>query len=174
MSRAGWQGRPDAVEKQLVGQRRRYGSPARSPTVEWLDVDPAGLSPVVLVAAGFFTTRSWYRPIASALRTRGAAEVVTAAVDPLDWVLCAVRGLGPVTTRVGRALLRPGEASAADPASRGAPVLLVGHSARGCATGQPSRKRKGCGMIGTWSGIPLRNLRGHASSASRRSQLIPG
>jgi hypothetical protein len=69
--------------------------------------------------------------MASAMRARGAAEVVIAPVYPPDWILCAVRGLGPVTTRVGRALLRAGEASAAHRASRGAPILLVGHSAGG-------------------------------------------
>jgi len=97
----------------------------------WRDVDPADLAPVVLVVGGFLTTPGWYRPLAAALRARGAAEVVIAPVYPPDWILCAVRGVGPVTTRVGHALLRAGEASAADPASRGAPILLVGHSAGG-------------------------------------------
>jgi len=100
-------------------------------TGDWRDADPADLSPVVLVAGGFLTTPGWYRPMAAALRARGAAEVVIAPVYRPDWVLCAVRGLGPVTTRVGRALLRAGEASAASPASRGAPILYVGHSAGG-------------------------------------------
>ena len=100
-------------------------------TGDWRDVDPADLSPVVLVAGGFLTTPGLYRPIAAALRARGAAEVVIAPVYPPDWILCAVRGLGPVTTRVGRALLQAGEASGADPAGRGAPILYVGHSAGG-------------------------------------------
>ena len=69
--------------------------------------------------------------MAAALRDRGAADVVVAPVYPPDWVLCAVRGLGPVTTRVGRALLAAGARSAANPASRGAPILFVGHSAGG-------------------------------------------
>lgn len=100
-------------------------------STDWRDLDPAGLSPVVLVAGGFLTMPGWYLPLAAALRARGAAEVVIAPVYPPDWVLCAVRGLGPVTTRVGRALLRAGEASAAHPASKGAPILYVGHSAGG-------------------------------------------
>ncbi len=100
-------------------------------TATWPDVDPADLSPVVLVVGGFLTTPGWYRPMAAALRARGAAEVVIAPVYPPDWVLCAVRGLGPVTTRVGRALLDAGDRSVADPASRGAPILYVGHSAGG-------------------------------------------
>jgi len=97
----------------------------------WLDVDPADLAPVVLVAGGFLTTPGWYRPMAATLRNRGAAEVVIAPVYPQDWVLSAIRGLGPVTTRVGRALLDAGGRSAASRASRGAPVLYIGHSAGG-------------------------------------------
>ena len=97
----------------------------------WREVDPGDLAPVVLVAGGFLTTPGWYRPLAASLRERGAAAVVVAPVYPPDWVLCAVRGLGPVTTRVGRALLGAGEASRAQPSSRGAPILYVGHSAGG-------------------------------------------
>jgi len=97
----------------------------------WPEIDPADLLPVVLVVGGFLTTPGWYGPMAPALRARGAAGVVIAPVYPPDWILCAVRGLGPVTTRVGRALLAAGVLSAADPASRGAPILYVGHSAGG-------------------------------------------
>ncbi len=93
--------------------------------------DPADLAPVVLVAGGFLTLPRWYEPMATALRERGAADVVIAPVYPQDWVLAAVRGLGPITTRVGRALLAAGERSAANPVSRGAPVLFIGHSAGG-------------------------------------------
>jgi hypothetical protein len=99
--------------------------------LSWLDADPADLAPVVLVAGGFLTTPGWYHPMAAALRDRGAADVVVARVFPPDWILSAVRGLGPVTTRVGRALLEAGERSAARPASRGAPILYLGHSAGG-------------------------------------------
>ena len=102
-----------------------------NPQAPWLDVEPADLSPVVLVAGGFLTAPGWYRPMVAALRARGAADVVVARVYPPDWVLSAVRGMGPVTTRVGRALLGAGERSAASPASRGAPILYVGHSAGG-------------------------------------------
>ncbi len=100
-------------------------------TGKWAGVDPADLAPVVLVVGGFLTPPGLYRSMAAELRARGAAEVAIAPVYPPDWVLCAVRGLGPVTTRVGRALMRAGEASAASPASRGAPILYVGHSAGG-------------------------------------------
>lgn len=104
-----------------------------APVAAWLDpaVDPADLAPVVLLAGGFLTTPGWYRPLAAALRARGAADVVVAPVHPPDWILAAVRGLGPVTTRVGRALLEAGQRSAANPTSAGAPVLYVGHSGGG-------------------------------------------
>jgi hypothetical protein len=106
---------------------------ATPPAPTWLDpsVDPAELAPVVLVAGGFLTAPGWYTPFAAALRARGAADVVVARVFPPDWVLAAVRGLGPITTRVGRALLEAGERSAASPAAAGAPVLYVGHSGGG-------------------------------------------
>jgi hypothetical protein len=98
---------------------------------DWHDVDPADLDPVVLLAGGFLTMPAWYRPMAAELRDRGAADVVIAPIYTPDWVLCAVRGLGPVTTRAGRSLLDAGMRSAASAASRGAPILYVGHSAGG-------------------------------------------
>jgi len=98
---------------------------------DWRDVDPAALDPVVLLAGGFLTMPAWYRPMAAELRDRGAADVVIAPIYTPDWVLCAVRGLGPVTTRAGRALLDAGTRSAASSVSRGAPILYVGHSAGG-------------------------------------------
>ncbi len=97
----------------------------------WRDVEPEALAPVVLVAPGFLTMPAWYDGLAASLRDRGAAEVVVAPVYLPDWVLAAVRGLGPITTRVARALLAAGERSIASTASHGAPVILVGHSAGG-------------------------------------------
>lgn len=100
-------------------------------TRSWIDADPDALAPVVLVAGGFLTMPGWYRSMAEALRRRGAADVVIAPVYPPDWILCAARGLGPITTRVGRALLLAGQRSQSLPASAGAPILYVGHSAGG-------------------------------------------
>ncbi len=97
----------------------------------WRDVDPGTLEPVVLVAGGLLTWPGLYRRLAGLLRARGAADVVVAPVHLPDWALAAVRGLGPIATRVGRALLLAGEVSAASPRSRGAPILVVGHSAGG-------------------------------------------
>jgi hypothetical protein len=104
---------------------------ADSPVAAWRDADPADLAPVVLLVGGFLTMPGWYRPMVSALLDRGAADVVVSPIYTPDWVLCAARGLGPVATRAGRALLSASGRSAASPASRGAPILLVGHSAGG-------------------------------------------
>ncbi len=100
-------------------------------SASWHDVDPAELAPVVLVVPGFLTMPGWYHDLAARLRDRGAADVLVAPVYLPDWVLAAVRGLGPITTRVARALLAAGERSVASTASHGAPILLVGHSAGG-------------------------------------------
>jgi hypothetical protein len=97
----------------------------------WRDVEPDALAPVVLVAGGFLTMPGWYDGLAAGLRERGAADVLVAPVYPPDWVLASVRGLGPIVTRVGRALLEAGARSAGSPESRGAPVLYVGHSGGG-------------------------------------------
>jgi hypothetical protein len=97
----------------------------------WREVEPDSLAPVVLVAGGFLTLPGWYADLAAGLRERGAADVLVAPVYPPDWILASVRGIGPIATRVGRALLEAGERSAASPASHGAPILLVGHSAGG-------------------------------------------
>ena len=106
---------------------------ARRPVASaaWRYVEPDALAPVVLVVGGFLTMPGWYGGLAAGLRERGAAAVLVAPVYPQDWILAAARGLGPITTRVGRALLEAGARSAESPTSRGAPVLYVGHSAGG-------------------------------------------
>ncbi len=98
---------------------------------DWRDVEADALAPVVLVAPGFLTMPAWYGDLAASLRGRGAADVLVAPVYTPDWILAAARGLGPITTRVGRALLHVGARSAECPTSRGPPVLYVGHSAGG-------------------------------------------
>ena len=108
---------------------RHPGRPV--PSAAWRDVEPDTLAPVILVAPGFLTMPAWYGDLAASLRQRGAADVLVAPVYLPDWVLAAARGLGPITTRVGRALLEAGSRSAECPASLGAPVLYVGHSAGG-------------------------------------------
>ena len=97
----------------------------------WRDVEPGALAPVVLLVGGFLTMPSWYEGLAASLRDRGAADILIAPVYIPDWILAAARGLGPITTRVGRALLDACARSVVSAASRGAPVLYIGHSAGG-------------------------------------------
>jgi hypothetical protein len=122
----------DATRRTRLPPRVVAG-PARRPVASaaWREVDPDALAPVVLVAGGFLTMPGWYTGLAASLRERGAADVLVAPVYLPDWILAAARGLGPITTRVGRALLLAGARSAESQASRGAPVLYVGHSAGG-------------------------------------------
>ena len=58
-------------------------------------------------------------------------EVVVAPVWTPDWLLTGFVGLRRIVARAGRALVRAGELSSASPASRGSPVLVIGHSAGG-------------------------------------------
>ena len=97
----------------------------------WREAVAAGTppAPVVLVLGGFITSPPIYRRFQRDLRERGVADVVVGGVWTMDWLLAAARGLGPIITRSGRALL---EASARSEATAlGAPVLVVGHSAGG-------------------------------------------
>ena len=55
--------------------------------------------------------------------------MVVGNVWTMDWLLAAYRGLGPILTRSGRALLEASRRS--DALSGGAPVLVIGHSAGG-------------------------------------------
>ena len=97
----------------------------------WVDAVLEGRppEPTVLVLGGFMTSPPLYRPFAGRLRERGAADVVVARVWTQDWFLAGARGLGPILTRSGRALLAASDQSEA--LSLGAPVLVIGHSAGG-------------------------------------------
>lgn len=97
----------------------------------WVDAVLEGrpLQPTVLVLGGFMTSPPFYRPFAGRLRERGAADVVVARVWTQDWFLAGARGLGPILTRSGRALLAASDQS--EVVSQGAPVLVIGHSAGG-------------------------------------------
>ncbi len=86
-------------------------------------------APVVLVLGGFLTSPPVYRPFVRTLREQGVADVVVANVWAMDWLLAAYRGLGPILTRSGRALLEADRRS--ETVACGAPVLVVGHSAGG-------------------------------------------
>jgi hypothetical protein len=86
-------------------------------------------APTVLVLGGFSTSPPVYRPFVRLLLGRGVADVVVARVWTQDWLLAAARGLGPILTRSGRALLAASDRS--EEVSLGAPVLVIGHSAGG-------------------------------------------
>lgn len=96
---------------------------------DWRDA-PDEVAPTILILGGFITSPPLYLPMRRRLLERGAAAVVIAPVWTPDWLLASVHGVGPIVTRSGRALLRAGEAARLS-GSRGAPVLVVGHSAGG-------------------------------------------
>ena len=103
-------------------------APEIRPEPDWtnhLDSVP----PTVLILGGFLTGPLMYRRLVERLGARGAAGVVVANVWPPDWLIAGVRGVGPLTTRSGRAL--HGAWRLSRDVSGGAPLLVVGHSAGG-------------------------------------------
>ncbi|HWP62810.1 MAG TPA: hypothetical protein VNO86_05010 [Candidatus Binatia bacterium] len=120
----------------------------------WLD-DPTTVAPTVLVIGGFLTSPPLYRGLRARLLEAGAAAVEIAPIWTPDWLLVVGRGLGPIVTRASRALLGAARVAAGSPLSRGAPLLVVGHSAGGVVArlltspepfeGRPCR---GAGRIG--------------------------
>lgn len=97
---------------------------------DWRDA-PDEVEPTVLVLGGFLTSPPLYIPMRRRLLERGAAHVVVAPVWLPDWLIAVERGLGPILTRSGRALLEAGEIADGSARSVGAPLLIVGHSAGG-------------------------------------------
>lgn len=93
----------------------------------WLD-DP-DVPPTVLLLGGFLSAPPMYRPLRRRLLARGAAEVVVASAWPPDWLLISLRGHRALVARSARALLEAGTVASAR--SKGAPVLVIGHSAGG-------------------------------------------
>jgi len=93
--------------------------------------DPDRVRPVVLVLGGFLTSPFLYRRLERRLRERGAADVLVAPVWTPDWLLVPVRDYRAIVGRSAQALLDAGERSAGSAESRGAPILVVGHSAGG-------------------------------------------
>jgi hypothetical protein len=106
------------------------GAADASPPITWRDLAET-VEPTVLVLGGFMSSPPMYRGLRGLLLERGAAEVVVAPIWLPDWILSVARGQGAVATRAGRALLRASAASTESPLSRGAPVLVIGHSAGG-------------------------------------------
>ena len=94
---------------------------------EWRDA-PDAVEPTVLVLGGFLTSPPLYFPLRRRLLERGAAHVVIAPVWLPDGLIAASRGVGPILTRSGRALLEACAIADASARSGGAPLLVVGHS----------------------------------------------
>jgi hypothetical protein len=105
-------------------------SPVQPSAGRWRE-DPDRCRPIVLVIGGFLTAPLLYYQLGRRLRARGAAAVVIAPVWTPDWIWVPQRGLGAIVTRAGRALLRASTVSAASSEARGAPILVIGHSAGG-------------------------------------------
>lgn len=99
-------------------------------TAAWA-ADPEGVAPTVLIIGGFLTSPPFYARLRTRLLARGAAAVEIAPIWIPDWLLAARRGFGPIVTRASRALLHAAAVAGRSPASRGAPLLVVGHSAGG-------------------------------------------
>ena len=97
---------------------------------DWRD-EPDRVAPTVLLLGGLFTSPPLYVPMRRRLLDRGAAAVVVAPVWLPDWLLALGRGIGAILTRSGRALLEAADVAASSPVTRGAPLLVVGHSAGG-------------------------------------------
>lgn len=103
---------------------------ARSATADWKQAVET-VAPTVLIIGGFLTSPALYHGLRGRLLDRGAAAVEIAPIWTPDWLLATWRGLGPIVTRASRALLAAAEVAATSPRTRGAPLLVVGHSAGG-------------------------------------------
>jgi hypothetical protein len=104
--------------------------PGHAHRADWPDHLPT-LRPTVLLLGGFLTAPPFYRPMVRRLYERGVARVVVADIWTPDWVLAGLIGLGRLMRHADDALERAVAASASSPASRGAPLLVIGHSAGG-------------------------------------------
>ncbi len=101
-----------------------------TPTPAWRDrVD--SVQPTVLFLGGFMSSPPIYRELRDLLLARGAPDVIVAPIWTMDWLLSIKRGQAAIVTRAGRALLEASAASSREPASAGAPVLVIGHSMGG-------------------------------------------
>jgi hypothetical protein len=103
---------------------------ARGSRVTWREaIDD--VAPTVLLVGGFLTAPPLYLPMRRRLVRRGAAAVVTANLWTTDWLLVGLRGPGPLLGRAAAALERARREAATSHRSRGAPLLVIGHSGGG-------------------------------------------
>ncbi len=153
-------------------------------------MDRTARAPSVLVLGGFLTGPPLYWRMRRRLLARGAAAVVIADVWTPDWLLAGIRGLGPIVTRSGRALLAASEISARSGASQRTPLLVIGHSGGGIVgrlltSPEPfaGRRLGGAGRIGalvtlgTPHHVSLDGRLGHrlaAAAATFADRVVPG
>ena len=97
----------------------------------WRD-DPQ-VVPTVLIIGGFLTSPPLYGRMRERLLRRGAAYVEIARIWTPDWLLIPWRGHGAIAARSARALIAAGDVATASTRSKGAPLLVIGHSAGGVA-----------------------------------------
>ena len=89
------------------------------------------VDPTVLVLGGFLMSPPFYRPFGERLRRRGVAAVVVDRIWTPDWLLAGSFGLSRVMGKAEEGLRRAALVATREPRSRGAPVLVIGHSTGG-------------------------------------------
>jgi hypothetical protein len=100
------------------------------PTPAWAD-DPDAVAPTILVLGGFLTSPPLYRRFRRRLLERGAADVVVADIWLHEWLLAGGLGMRRIVARSARDLDQAAAIAGGHRVSRGAPLLVVGHSAGG-------------------------------------------
>ncbi len=119
-----------AAARTMAGARNTTAAEAPATTGGWRrDVDD--VAPTVLLLGGFLTSPPFYRPMRSRLLDRGAAHVIVSGVWTPEWLLAGAIGLGAIVGRAASALRVATETASSSRLSRGAPLLVIGHSAGG-------------------------------------------
>ena len=99
------------------------------------------VDPTVLVMGGFLMSPPFYRPFRTRLLRRGVADVVVDRIWTPDWLLAEPFGLGRILGKAERGVRRAALVSTRRPRSRGAPLLVIGHSTGGILARLLARER---------------------------------